>query len=333
MRRPSVPHQQPREQASEPLAVEELEPVVVDSVAEAATVPIEPLDGKAIVADLDAHPTEPLDLGERAGAASDVEPDPESADEQPVTARDVYRATRARKRAQREQARRFTARSRHKRWVRIGVITGVLALIAGIVAIAFSPLFAVRQVVIVGADDVLSAQMSNALQQHVGTPLALVDFDSVRETVETFPLVETYQVEARPPHDLLVRVVQRSPIGVVRAGGGYALIDAAGVVLSNVAEIPSDLPLIDIDAQASPRAFEAAGHALRALSDGLRALAIEVTGSTGDDTIVRLSSGIGIMWGSGDESALKGIVLDQLMAANPGATWFDVSAPDVPVVG
>ncbi len=334
MRRPSVPGRSSRAAPSAGGSVAP-EPNPAPAGDEEETQPIEPL---AAAETIDLGPVL-LRADDEAAAPAveprnlDEEPEGVAGDEAvPVTARDVWRATRARRRAQRDEARRFTARARRKRWVRIGVVASMLAVIAGIVAIAYSPLFAVRNVAVSGASDELAANISSALQGHVGTPLAAVDLNTVRETVETFPLVESYRVEAHPPHELLVRIVQRTPIGAVRADGEYALVDAAGVQLSRSPELPAGQPLIDIDPQQSPIAFEAAGTAIRALPEALRAQVAEVHGATGDDTVVQLNTGVSVAWGSGDESALKAIVVERLITANPQATSFDVSAPEVPVV-
>lgn len=330
MRRPAVPGRAARTEPAmiEPGASEQLEVLTAD---DEVTQPLEPLRLEprhpvpGVVAPAEAE-VEDASSDESSDDASDA---PSA---QPVTARDVWRATRARRRAQRAEARRFTARTRRKRLTRLGVAGAAVAAIAGVVAIAYSPLFAVHTVTVTGASDELAGGISSALQSSIGTPLASVDLHAVRSTVESFPLVESYQVEARPPHELLVRVVQRSPIGALATDGGYLLVDAAGVHLGVVPSLPPGQALLAIDPEAQPRAFEAAGSAVRALPEGVRAQLSEVRGATGDDTVVYLASGVSIAWGSGDDSALKALVLEQLMAANPQATAFDVSAPGVPVV-
>lgn len=333
MRRPSVPGR-----SSQPVpgtAASGMPEPSAELGDEAETQPIEPFT-RSTPTELDEDTELRVALADEAetefGASDLSEASATGGQQTQVTARDVWRATRARRKAQRTEARRFTARQRRKRWIRIGVLSGVIAVIAAIVAIAYSPLFAVRAVTVSGASDALASSIAAALQPQLGTPLAAVDLDEVRQTVETFSLVESYRVEARPPHELLVRIVQRSPIGALRVDGGFALVDAAGVQLDVVAELPAGLALIEIDPVQSPQAFLAAGSAIRALPESLRPLVTTISGSTGNDTVVSLETGVAVMWGSSDEAALKAAVLERLMAANPQAGSFDVSAPEVPVV-
>ncbi len=167
--------------------------------------------------------------------------DAAGADEpEPTSTRDVWRAARARRKALRSEIRRFTQRSRRRRIIWLSSIGAVILLIGGSVAAAYSPLFAVEKITVVGAGSLDPAAIEAALGDQIGTPLALVDTSEVKAALLAFPLIETYALEARPPHDLTVRIVERTPVGVIRSGAGYTLVDAAGVALSTTSDQPRD---------------------------------------------------------------------------------------------
>lgn len=251
----------------------------------------------------------------------------------PTSTRDVWRAARARRKALRAEIRRFTQRSRRRRiigWSAVGV---AVALVGGSIAAAYSPLFAVERITVVGASTLDPATLETALAGQIGTPLALVDSSEVKAALLAFPLIETYSVEARPPHELAVRIVERTPVGVLASDAGYTLVDAAGVALSTTAEQPAGQPLLEIDGGPGSPAFESAGLVVRSLPADVRQQLTAVRATTADDVTLTLGSGLTVVWGSEEESAKKGVLLSRVLAANPDASTIDVSSPRTAVVG
>lgn len=251
----------------------------------------------------------------------------------PTSTRDVWRAARARRKALRAEIRRFTQRSRRRRiigWSAVGV---AVALVGGSIAAAYSPLFAVERITVVGASTLDPATLETALAGQIGTPLALVDSSEVKAALLAFPLIETYSVEARPPHELAVRIVERTPVGVLASDAGYTLVDAAGVALSTTAEQPAGQPLLEIGGGPGSPAFESAGLVVRSLPADVRQQLTAVRATTADDVTLTLGSGLTVVWGSEEESAKKGVLLSRVLAANPDASTIDVSSPRTAVVG
>lgn len=253
--------------------------------------------------------------------------------EQPTSARDVWRAARARRRALRSEIRRFTQRSRRRRIVWLSAVGAVILLIGGSAAAAYSPLFAVQKITVVGATTLDPAAVESALDAQLGTPLALVDTSKVKAALLAFPLIETYALEAKPPHDLTVRIVERTPVGVIRSDAGYTLVDAAGVVLSTTTDQPAGQPLLEITGGTDSRAFESAGLVVRSLPADVRAALTGVRASTADDVTLTLNSGLTVVWGSADESVLKAKALAASLVSRPDASTIDVTSPDVVVIG
>ncbi|MDQ0612459.1 cell division protein FtsQ [Microbacterium sp. W4I4] len=249
-----------------------------------------------------------------------------------VRSSDVWRAARARRKALRAEIRRFTQRSRRRRIVVWGSVGAVLALVLGSVIAAYSPLFAVEKITVAGAHAVDAAAVQQALDGQIGAPLALVDASAVKSALMKFPIIESYALEARPPHDLLVRIVERTPVGVLRSDAGYTLVDAAGVVLATTPDKPEGQPTLSIKGGSDSAAFRSAGLVVRSLPAQLRAQVTKVTASSADDVTLSLGDGKTVVWGSEDDSVEKALVLVALIRNAPASRTFDVSAPSVPVV-
>lgn len=274
-----------------------------------------------------ADPTIAPDRTEKADRST-------SQDGAPLTARDLWQATRARRKALRTEIRRFTQRSRRRRigWVVAAALA--LLIVGGSVGAAYSPLFAVQTITVEGASSLKAADVQKALSEQVGRPLALVDASAVKAALVRFPLIETYRLEAHPPHDLVVRIVERTPVGVIQQSDGrFTVVDAAGVVLSTSEGRPAGYALIDVSGGTASPAFAAVGTALRTLPAELRAQVDGATASTPDDIVLQLTGGAKVVWGSAEQSALKTRSLQALMKANPAAASYDVSSPGVGVVG
>ncbi len=287
--------------------------------------------GRAREAEQDASTGAPA---ETVGPASDVRSDADGdAAARPTSTRDVWRAARARRKALRAEIRRFTQRSRRRRIIWLSAIGVVVLLVGGTTAAAYSPLFAVEKITVVGASTLDAAAVEAALGEQVGTPLALVDSSEVKAALLGFPLIETYALEAKPPHDLTVRIVERTPVGVIRSEAGYTLVDAAGVALATTSDQPAGQPVLDIDGGTDSVAFESAGLVVRSVPTDLRALLTGVRATTADDVTLTLSSGLTVVWGSSDDSPMKSEVLTKTLLSNPEASTIDVTSPHAVVVG
>ena len=273
------------------------------------------------------------DVADGSSVTAVIEEDDRRAVSDAVGSGEVWRAARARRKALRAEIRRFTQRSRRRRFAVWGSIGAVAALVLGSVIAAYSPLFAVEEITVAGAKTLDPALVQQSLSDQLGAPLALVDADDVKSALAGFPLIESYALEARPPHQLVVRIVERLPIGAIRVDDGYSVVDAAGVVLSTSPKPPEGAPALDIAGGIGSEAFRSAGLVMRSLPADLRATVTEVHATSGDDVTLRLDDGKSVVWGSEKDSVRKAAVLVRLIAASPDSRVFDVSSPTVPVVG
>ncbi|MDQ2660409.1 MAG: FtsQ-type POTRA domain-containing protein [Actinomycetota bacterium] len=284
--------------------------------------------------------TEPIAVA--PGFVSTV-PDASAAPERPVTeapnpdpraARRALRtAQRERRRYERQEVRRFTKRSRRRRLIWAVVAGSVAALVAVVAVGAYSPLMALREVRIEGAQRIPVATLQAEFGGIMGTPLSLIDSADVHAALDGFPLIETYAIEAIPPGTLVVRIVERTPIGVVDSGSGLELVDAAGVVIDRPAERPEGQPLIEAEGGVAGAGFRAVAAVVRSLPPEVRAQLSHATAATADDVQLELAGGASVVWGSAEDSGYKADVLDALMLAAPPdtVTLYDVSAPNSPV--
>jgi len=252
-----------------------------------------------------------------------------------MRARDVWAAARARRRALRAEVRRFTARQRRRRMTWLGVAGALVLLVLGTVGAAYSPLFGVERVRVVGTSALPAETVEQALSGQLGRPLALVDSSEVKAALVAFPLVESYTLEARPPHDLIVRIVERTPIGTIKSAAGYTLVDAAGVALSTTPARPKGHPIIDVRGGVTSRAFPAIGRVYRSLPDDIRTQVTAMSASTPNDVTLTLGkTDTDVVWGDASDSAYKAIVLERIMAVRPPSkvSVYDVSSPSAVVV-
>ena len=216
-----------------------------------------------------------------------------------------------------------------------------MVLVAGLMALVlFTPLIAVRSVVVQGTHLLSVQQVEAALAPVMGRPLAQVGDDQVRSLVS--PLVQVKAVSARavPPDTLVVTVTERVPVALVKSEGKLLVVDGDGVVLGEASDT-SQYPVPVIDGAAMPlgqEVFKAVTAVLAALPADVLGQLATATAQSVDSVELRLTDGRSVVWGNAQERELKARVLAALMKAaeNPQkgqapARVFDVSAPRHPV--
>ncbi|WP_396290954.1 FtsQ-type POTRA domain-containing protein [Curtobacterium sp. KT1] len=288
--------------------------------------------------DQDATVTDVLD----AGSASR----PVHQDDAPIgagvraaeTAREARVAKRRRRLLERAEVRRFTRRSRHRRAAWITAAGIVLVLGVSILVAVFSPLMALQTIEVKGTNRVDETALRQALSDQVGTPLARLDFDAIKQDIAGFPLIESYVTEEAPPHTLVVTVTERTPVVAVKSGSSFDLVDPAGIVVQSSPKRPATMPLADIArARLGSSSFRTMTEVVLALPSTVRSQVTRVAGSTADDVTLTLKDGSTVVWGSPDDSDTKAALLAALVkdhaARNPGVVVeYDVSAPDNGVI-
>jgi cell division protein FtsQ len=223
-------------------------------------------------------------------------------DEASLARKRLRDASKARRIFEREEVRRFTAHLRRRRIIWASGLGIFVALLLFVAVGAFTPVMALQQITVAGASRVPVAQIQAALQGEIGKPLPLVSFGAIKEAVAAQPLIQSYSTESLPPHTLLIRIVERVPVGYFTSDGGFTLVDPAGVVIETSSQRIAGYPL-----------FTVAGNST---------------------VIVLADSGARVFWGGPENAALKSRVLAALIASAPVGTVseYDVSSPQTAVV-
>jgi len=250
--------------------------------------------------------------------------------------RDISRALRAarkeRKRVERGEVRRFTKRSRRRRQAWLGAAGVAVALVLGVTLLAFSPVLALKHIEVTGASRLDPKDIAAKLGDQLGKPLPLLDQAGISHDLAAFPLIRSYTVESHPPDTIVVRVVERQPIGAIQKGTAFTLVDAAKVPISSSATRPDGFPLIAAGGASAENdadsAFAAAASVLSALPAGTLAQVDTISATTKDDVSFTLrGSGATVVWGSAEDSDLKAADLAALLVGAAGANHYDVSSP------
>src|SRR5690554_63107 len=247
------------------------------------------------------------------------------------SAREARRAARERRRYERDEVRRFTRRSRHRRAAWITAIGVVVALVGTVTVAVYSPILALTKIEITGTSSVDPAEVLQAVDGQLGTPLALVDSDRLTRELEKFPLIQSYVTETVPPHTLIIHVTERKPVGALVTPAGFTVVDPAGVTISKSGTRPEGVPVVELaGAGVDSPVFDSVVEVLLALPDSVASRVDRITAATQDDvTLVFSGAGQRVVWGSATDSSLKARVLAALMATQgeDARVEYDVSAP------
>lgn len=108
-----------------------------------------------------------------------------------------------------------------------------LALIAGLIALYLSPVLRVHNVQVAGASQV-DADRVRELASLDGDSMLHLDFAGAERQIAYLPLVSEVRIERHWPGTVRIVVTERQPWGYWQAGDARYVIDAEGVVLSDV---------------------------------------------------------------------------------------------------
>ncbi len=255
---------------------------------------------------------------------------PKSSASRRRTARaEIRAAARARRREEKAEVRRFTAATRRRRTVALSAL-GVVAAAVGLVAFAvFSPLLALREIVIAGTERLDPDAIVSALEPEIGTPLALLDESRIADNLSEFTLIRSFVIELIPPNTMRVEIDEREPIGVVVSDSVFQLVDPAGIVIEETLERPDGVPILDLPRGDDGTVRTAVSEVLLALPADVLARVDRITATTRDDVSFTLrDSEQSVVWGSAESSDRKAVILAALLTqwGDSGAGEYDVSA-------
>ncbi|MFF5854168.1 cell division protein FtsQ/DivIB [Streptomyces sp. NPDC012751] len=201
----------------------------------------------------------------------------------------------------------------------------------------------VRQVSVSGTVVLTPAEVREAAAVPVGEPMASVDTEAISARLRRrLPRIDTVDVARSWPRGIDLKVIERTPVLLVREGGKFVEVDDDGVRFATVARAPKGVPALELTVS---RRGPGAASLRRFGTDRLVRAAVRVAGDlpapvartartvqvrSYDAISVVLGDGRVVAWGSGEQGRAKARALTALMKAAPGARHFDVSVPTAP---
>ncbi|MCZ0989675.1 cell division protein FtsQ/DivIB [Streptomyces diastatochromogenes] len=201
----------------------------------------------------------------------------------------------------------------------------------------------VRQVSVTGTRVLTPADVREVASVPVGDPMISVDTDAIEARLRRkLPRIDTVDVVRSWPHGIGLKVVERTPVLLVRKAGNFVEVDDEGVRFATVSQAPKGVPTLELTAS---RSGSGSASFRRFGTDRLVREAVQVAGDlpaavardtrtvqvrSYDDISLELGDGRTVAWGSGGSGRVKARALTALMKAAPGARHFDVSVPTAP---
>jgi cell division protein FtsQ len=239
------------------------------------------------------------------------------------------------------QARRVSVarqKGRSRRHKLIAAIV-VIALGGGAFAVVHSSILGARHVSVSGAPEVPASVVIRAAGLSNHPPLIDLDAAVIARRVERLPWIATAAVEIGWPSSVSIRLTERVPVATVRlAVGGYAVCDATGRILEDVAARPASLPVVSVATAGPPGStLSGSGPALAAaaaaMPESMVAQTVELAAST-EGTVLVLSSGLQAVIGSSDSLSQKFVSLATVLAHGglSGVKVIDLRVAAAPVL-
>ncbi|MFB0618728.1 cell division protein FtsQ/DivIB [Streptomyces sp. AGS-58] len=237
------------------------------------------------------------------------------------------------------------SRIRRRRLLVLIAVAALLVLLgAGAVWVLYgSAWLRVDHVSVSGTRVLTPAQVREAAAVPVGEPMISADTDAVEARLrQKLPRIDTVDVVRSWPHGIGVKVIERTPVLLVRKGGDFIEVDDEGVRFATVSQAPKGVPALEVSAS---RKGPGAASLRRFGLDRLVREAVRVAGDLPEPMLrvtravqvrsydaISLEWGDGrtVAWGSGENGSAKARALTALMKAVPGARHFDVTVPTAP---
>jgi cell division protein FtsQ len=242
-----------------------------------------------------------------------------------------WRLVRARRDAVPQSLRRVRRRLRPGRGLwrpALFALAAAVVIGAGAWILYGTSLLAVRQIEVSGSTIAGPEAVLAAAGVVEGTPLLRVDTDDVAHRVGTLPSVAQVDVRRSWPDTLVITVTERAAVAVVAQPGGFAVLDATGVVFNQTPSPPPGAVLIRVAAPGpEDRATVAALRVVSALTPQLRAVVGAVVADSPMAIVLELTDGRTIIWGDAESSDVKARVASALL--DRAENTIDVSVPDI----
>lgn len=231
---------------------------------------------------------------------------------------------------------------RSRRLRRTVLVASLLALLGIAYAIERSPLVALAEVRVQGAQRLDPSEVRRAAGLSLGTSTLRLRLAQVEARVEALPLVAEATARRLDPLTVLITVEERRPALVARRGERRVMLDASGRILAEGGE-PGLVPILVLGEGGLPAPGEGVGsepalagahRAWIGLSGPLRAEVVRLVARAPDEIDLVLARGTTVRLGRPDRLDEKvralGSVLEDV--GDRAVTVIDVRAPAAPVV-
>ena len=207
-------------------------------------------------------------------------------------------------------------------------------------AVANSPLFAARSVIVRGVRRLDPAEVRRLARVEPGANLLRVSLDRIAGSVERDPWVADATASRSLPSTLVISVDERRPVGWLQDGSGRVLVAADGVILERSSSQPWTFPWLGrAPSTLQPGArlpdTPVALAVARAMSDSVLPQTRAIT-TVGPDVVVDLRGGGEVLYGPPDRLQEKGRAVDSMLrwADQEGivVATLDVRIPESPTL-
>lgn len=218
---------------------------------------------------------------------------------------------------------------RRSRLRRLAIAALALAVLVGLGwLVGFSRVLDVREIAVSGNELTTSEQILTAAQVGLGTPLARIPANEIRQRVLALPAIAAVKLHRNWPNTLLIEVTERQLVYQRLSEGQYHWVDVEGRIFHVLPErSPGVVAVVAGDDQ---RFLADVATVVAALPADVVELVGHLEATTLDHIVVLLVDGRSIVWGSAEKSTEKAALLASLLAM-PG-TVIDVSVPSHPAI-
>ena len=219
-------------------------------------------------------------------------------------------------------------RERRRQFLGWGGAGSVLVVIGFLVWLfAMSPVFRVHDVTVSGTDMLAKEAVLEAAVVPANQPMLGLDTDAIAERIRLLPAVRDVTVGRDFPDTILIDVVERTVVYQRVDGSSYESVDADGVVFVT-SNSPTEGIVQAVTAGKDPRLLRDVAEVVSNIPEKLLPRVERVQAKAVDRITLELDEGDLVVWGSAEQSQLKGDVLVALIDVD--ARLYDVSAPSYP---
>ena len=210
-------------------------------------------------------------------------------------------------------------------WV-VTVVT-VVTLAGAAWVVWGTPVFGVRAIDVTGSQIADPDEVRAVADVVDGMPLARVDLD-VGKRVRGLPSVASVMVHRSWPSTLRIEITERVPVAAVAVAGGFAIVDADGIVFDTRTKRPDSAVLVKVALlRPDDPSTRAALRVAVALTAPLREKLTQLVADSPTYIRLELTGGRVVIWGDAENNEMKARVAEALL--NRPVTTIDVSSPEV----